>query len=92
MKMLLRYDYDRDGKIDMLEWEQARVEARREVELHHQMQVNHHETFTLGKSPAGKLFLISALSPQHLRSRYQCWSLAHLGLLILLLIAFVRLT
>ena len=92
LKMLLRFDRDRSGKIDMLEWEQARIEARREVELHHQMRVNHHERFTLTKPPAGKLYLISALSPQTLRNRYQCWSLTHLGLLILLLMAFVRLT
>ena len=92
MKMLLRFDRNRDGKIDMLEWEQARIEARREVELHHQMRVDHHQTFTLTKPPAGKLYLISALSPQNLRNRYQCWSLMHLGIMILLLIAFVRLT
>lgn len=92
LKMLLRFDHDRNGKIDMLEWEQARKKARREVELHHQMRVNHHESFTLSKPPPGKLYLISALSPQNLRSNYQCWSLVHLGLLILLLMAFVRLT
>jgi hypothetical protein len=92
VKMLLRFDRDRNGKIDMLEWELARTEARREAEIHYQMRVSPQETFTLSKPQGGKLFLISALSPQSLRNRYQCWSLIHLGLLILLLTAYVKVT
>ncbi|HSI43129.1 MAG TPA: hypothetical protein VK949_02200 [Methylotenera sp.] len=90
VKMLMRFDLNRDGKVDMQEWELARAVARREVEQQHLMKA-HHGAFTLAKPADGKLFLISALSPQILRNRYQYWSLAHLFLLIILLMAYATL-
>jgi hypothetical protein len=90
VKLLLRFDQDRNGQLDMDEWEKARAEARREVETHHQMRA-HNEIYTLAKPAKGQLFLISALSPQALRSRYEYWSWVHLSALILLLIAYVKL-
>jgi hypothetical protein len=89
-KLLLRFDQDRNGHIDMDEWENARAEARREVETHHQMRA-HNETYTLAKPAKGQLFLISALSPQALRDRYEYWSWVHLAMLVLLLIGYVKL-
>lgn len=89
-KLLLRFDANRNGEIDMLEWERARAEARREVEMHHQMRANT-ETYTLAKPSNGQLFLISALSPHALRNQYQCWSVLHLLLLTLLLLVYVKL-
>ncbi|MES2182878.1 MAG: hypothetical protein V4493_12370, partial [Pseudomonadota bacterium] len=47
--------------------------------------------YTLAKPAQGQLFLISALSPQALRGRYECWSWVHLGALVLLLMAYVKL-
>ncbi len=91
VKMLMRFDLNRDGIVDIQEWEQARAEARREVESQHLMKANH-VTFTLAKPAECKLFLISALSPQILRNRYQYWSLAYLVLLIVLLMAYATLT
>jgi hypothetical protein len=91
VKLLQRFDANRDGKIDLLEWEKARSQARQQVELHHQMHANTGEAFTLSKSSDGKLFLISILSPQNLRSKHLCWSLIHLGILIVLLTAYVKL-
>jgi predicted Zn-dependent peptidase len=89
--MLMRFDLNRDGKVDMQEWELARTQARREVEQQHLMKA-HHGSFTLAKPADGKLYLISALSPQILRNHYQYWSLAHLVLLVVLLMAYVTLT
>ncbi|MBA3696440.1 MAG: hypothetical protein H0W85_06700 [Methylotenera sp.] len=91
VKMLMRFDLNRDGKVDMREWELARAEARREVEKQHLLKASH-GAFTIAKPAGGKLFLISALSPQILRNRYQYWSLAHLFLLIIMLMAFATLT
>lgn len=91
VKMLMRFDLNRDGKVDMQEWELARAEARSEVERQHLMKA-HHGSFTLAKPADGKLYLISALSPQILRNRYQYWSLAHLVLFVVLLIAYATLT
>jgi hypothetical protein len=90
-KLLQRFDVNRDGKIDLQEWELARTQARQQVELQQQMRIDPLETFTLVKPPAGKLFLISVLSPQRLLSKHQCWSLVHFGVMMLLLIAYVKL-
>lgn len=91
VKMLMQFDLNRDGKVDMQEWELARAAAKREVEQQHLMKANH-GSFTLAKPADGKLYLISVLSPQILRNRYQYWSLAHLVLLIVLLMAYTTLT
>ena len=89
-QLLNRFDQNRDGQIDMLEWEQARQEARKEVLAENAMQANNHAGFTLAK-PAGRLFLISAKSPQQLRASYKMWLRVQLGVLAILLIFFVKL-
>ena len=90
-QLLNRFDQNRDGQIDMNEWEQARHEARKEVMVEQAMQVSNSSGFTLTK-PAGQLFLISAKSPQQLRASYKKWLAVHLGVLALLLIFFAKLT
>ncbi len=90
IKLLLRFDQDRNGQIDMQEWEKARKEARNEVERQHQMSA-HNGIYTLAMPTKGQLFLISALSPQALRQQYQYWSWLHFGVLVLLLMAYYRL-
>ncbi len=91
VKLHWRFDQNRNGQIDMDEWETARAEARREVEARHQMHANT-EMYTLAKPINGQLFLISALSPQALRKQYRNWNLAHLAVFALLLICYVKLT
>ncbi len=83
-QLLNRFDQNRDGQIDMNEWEQARQEARKEVLAAHALQANNSSGFTLTK-PAGKLFLISAKSPQQLRANYKMWLVVHLSMLVILL-------
>jgi hypothetical protein len=89
LKLHAQFDQNRNGQIDMDEWEVARKEARREVEARHQMHA-HNEMYTLAKPSNGQLFLISALSPHALRKRYQYWSLLHLTVLAALLIVYVK--
>jgi hypothetical protein len=89
--LLRQFDQNINGQIDMHEWETARAQARREVEARHLMRANN-EIYTLAKPVNGQLFLISALSPQALRSKYRCWSLTHLALLAVLLVLTVKLT
>ncbi len=89
-QLLNRYDQNRDGQIDMQEWELARQDAIQEVKAQHAMQANNDAGFTLAK-PAGKLFLISAKSPQQLRNNYKMWLAIQLGMLALLLVLFVKL-
>lgn len=88
VSMHMRFDLNRDGQVDMQEWEFARDEARREVERRHQVKMDD-GIYTLAKPPGNKLFLISALPPQVLRNRYQMWSFVHLVLLMVLLMAYM---
>lgn len=87
--LLNRFDINHDGTIDIDEWEQARAEARQEVALNHARL--HSDGFTLQKTSARHLFIISALSPQLLRSQYLSFSLLHLAVLLSLLgVYFLR--
>lgn len=93
-QLLNRYDQNLNGQIDMEEWELARRDAINEVKAEHAMQTNlsnkNGSDFTLAK-PAGKLFLISAKSPNQLRASYKMWVAAHLGVLVLLLAFYIKL-
>ena len=74
-----RFDLDRSGTIDAREWELARRLAASTVEKQHRELRNAAEEHTLRAPADGRLFIISALSPQKLRRRYLLWSLFHLG-------------
>jgi phage terminase Nu1 subunit (DNA packaging protein) len=93
-QLLNRFDQNRDGQIDMVEWEQARQEAHKQVLAEHAMRANltnqNGSEFTLAK-PAGKLFLISAKSPQQLHDSYKTWLAIQLGVLAILLVFFIKL-
>jgi hypothetical protein len=89
-QLLKRYDENLNGQIDMDEWEKARQDVITEVKATYAMQANNNAHFTLAK-PAGKLFLISAKSPQQLRDSYKTWVAIQLGMLALLLVFFVKL-
>ncbi|MNC85255.1 hypothetical protein D3C83_08450 [compost metagenome] len=82
--MLERFDLDRDGKVDMKEWELARLQARREVRKQHAgMQSRSVEgTHILRKPGDGRLFLIANELPDKLGSRYRIWSRVHLAIFI----------
>ena len=94
-QLLHRYDQNLNGQIDMDEWDLARRDAINEVKAEHAMQTKlsniNDDDFTLSK-PAGKLFLISAKSPKQLRASYKMWVAAHLGVLALLLVFYIKLS
>ena len=75
-----RFDLDRDGKIDMKEWELARLQAQREVRKRHaETQARSVEGIHLLCKPGdGRLFLIANELPDKLGSRYRLWSWVHL--------------
>lgn len=74
---LRRFDLDGNGEVDMAEWEQARAHARLEV-LQHKGVLSGNEVHLIHAPKDGRLFLISGVSPQELRSRYRFWALLHL--------------
>ena len=79
-ELLKRFDLNRDGKIDLREWELARRQARREVEA---QQRNIGVGTNLLRKPAdGRLFLISNYLPGKLRNIYLAWAWLHMVLFI----------
>jgi hypothetical protein len=88
-QLLNRFDQNRDGQIDLDEWQQARQEAHECLLAEHAMKA-HAGSFTLKKPTDSHLFLISAQSPQQLRDSYKNWVVAHLGILGLLTFLWVK--
>jgi hypothetical protein len=79
-----RFDLNRDGKIDMKEWELARLQAQREVRKRQsEMQSRSIEgTHILCKPRDGRLFLLANEAPDKLGGRYRFWSWVHLVIFI----------
>jgi hypothetical protein len=86
-----RFDLDRNGEIDLKEWELARRLATRTVEKQHRELRQAGEDHTLRAPADGRLYLISALLPDKLRLRYLRWSAFHLAVAISALVALVGL-
>jgi len=75
-----RFDLDRNGTVDLQEWELARRLATQTVERQHR-DIRQQPGVHLLRAPQhGRLFLISALSPQALRNHFLRWSYFHLVL------------
>lgn len=76
--LLERFDLDKNGEIDMKEWELARSAARREVEKQHREARERADTHIVGRPPDGRLFLITNRDPARLARNYLGWMLFHL--------------
>lgn len=74
-----RFDLNRDGEIDLKEWELARRLATRTVEKEHRNIRAQPGVHMLRAPQDRRLFLLSPLSPQSLRRRYLLWSGFHLA-------------
>jgi hypothetical protein len=75
-----RFDLDGDGEIDLHEWELARKVAVREVEENHRELRQQPGVHVMRRPASGRMYLISNLSPQQLKRKYQWWSAIHLGI------------
>jgi hypothetical protein len=75
-----RFDLNRDGMIDMKEWELARVEARREVRRRQGESRAVEGLHTLSRPRDGRLFLLANDMPDALGARYRFWSWVHLAI------------
>jgi hypothetical protein len=76
--LLRRFDLDKNGEIDMHEWESARHQALREVQQQHRELRLQSGVNVVGAPSDDRLFLISTLSPQKLRAKFAFWSVFHL--------------
>ena len=76
--LLNRFDTDKSGTLDLKEWEQARLEAQREVRKQHS-EVRAADGIHLVRKPAdGRVFILAAEIPEKIGRRYALWSWAHL--------------
>lgn len=85
-----RFDLDGNGGIDLHEWEQARRLAIKTIEQQHRDIRKEPGMHMLRAPQDGRLFLISALSPQRLRRRFVLWSFFHLGVGLAAAVLLVR--
>lgn len=74
--LLQQFDLNRDGEIDMHEWELARESAYAEVRAKHAQRLQS-ELHLIAKPANKRLFLISGISPHALRQHYQRWAWVH---------------
>jgi hypothetical protein len=82
-RLLQRFDLNRDGEVDMHEWELAREHAYAEVKRKHAQQLKN-EVHLIAKPTKG-LFVISGISPHKLRAHYRYWAMLHFTLFFLAL-------
>ena len=80
--LLARYDRNRDGTIDLDEWEQARLAARAEVEKNYREMQAAPELSVVRAPTDGRKFLISNLSQRELLRMYRRWIGVHLTIFI----------
>lgn len=78
-QLLARFDRDQSGEVDLAEWEQARLEARREVQARH-AELRSNPGLNLMRKPAdGRVFILAAALPGKIGRRFRLWSGAHLA-------------
>ncbi|MCX7200666.1 MAG: hypothetical protein NTW37_22450 [Proteobacteria bacterium] len=78
LALLERFDLDRDGTIDLDEWQLARRQARREVERDRQGRPRPPAVHVMRGPKDGRLFMLSNLDPEALGRRYLRWKWFHL--------------
>ncbi len=77
-ELLNRFDLDKNGQLDLREWELARTQAKREVATNHRELSAAAELHVMHLPGDGRLYLISDLAPKKLAGRYRLWSWFHI--------------
>lgn len=81
-RLVERFDRNRDGKIDLDEWEQARTAARAAVAKNYCEMRDAPRLEGVGAPADGRMYLISNLLPERLAGRYRVWVVLHLAIFI----------
>jgi hypothetical protein len=76
--LLERFDSDRSGKLDLSEWEAARLAAQREVRKKHSDRRSIEGVHFLSKPADGRVFIIAGELPERIGRRFALWSGVHL--------------
>lgn len=80
--LLQRFDINRDGEIDLVEWESVRTAAEAQVRMQHTQRAAEHPVHLLSKPNDHRLFLLSNLGHEKLSQRYRKWAWGHLTIFI----------
>jgi hypothetical protein len=78
--LMERFDTNRDGTLDLQEWERARQAARDEVQKEHAELRSSGDVNLLRKPQDGRLFLLAAAPPGKIGKRYALWAWLHLAI------------
>jgi hypothetical protein len=87
-RLLQQFDLNRDGEIDMQEWELARERAYAEARATHAQRLQS-EVHLIAKPANKRLFLISGISPHALRQHYRRWVWVHFSFFCLAILLSV---
>jgi hypothetical protein len=80
--LLERFDRNRDGTLDLDEWELARLAARAEVEKNYREMQAAPELSVVQAPGDGRHFLISNMSQRELERKYRLWVWVHLAIFV----------
>jgi hypothetical protein len=78
-RLLERFDTNRDGALDLQEWEAARMAARRQVEAEHAQARSGEGVHLLVKPADGRVFILAAQVPEKIGRRFAVWTWVHLA-------------
>lgn len=90
--LLQRFDLNKDGKIDEIEWRLARAQARREAVKNRQEQVIHSADGLSVLGPtrdSSRPYILSAFTQAELTKRYKLWAALYAGACFILGLAAV---
>jgi hypothetical protein len=87
--LLRRFDKNKDGEINIEEWELARQEAKRHIQLHMTETRSNGGMHIVRKPSAKRLYLLSNIMPEQLAARYFYWGWFHLMVFFLALVVAV---
>lgn len=81
-RLLERFDLNRDGTVDLREWELARLAARREVQKQHREIRLQDGVHLLRRPQDGRLFLLANELPEKLGRRFAVWASIHVAIFL----------
>ncbi|MFZ5557080.1 MAG: hypothetical protein ACOZDY_10235 [Pseudomonadota bacterium] len=82
-RLLKRFDADADDAIGLDEWDEARRQAKAEVERQHrEYRLEGNIAHVLRRPADGRLFLLANVEPERLARRYRNWAWVHLAALL----------